>query len=62
MSSCLQLMSINCSRWSFFFSVLPCLQEGGLVKVEVVIGIPQRGPYHLALRQANPGTLFTGGI
>ncbi|KAL0041236.1 hypothetical protein WJX77_009833 [Trebouxia sp. C0004] len=32
--------------------------EGGLVKVEVVIGAPQRGPYHLALRQANPGTFF----
>lgn len=28
--------------------------------MEVVIGTPQRGPYHLALRQANPGTLFTG--
>lgn len=43
-------------------SVLLWLQEGGLVKVEVVIGIPQRGPYHLALRQANPGTLFTGEV
>ena len=37
-----------------------CLQNGGVVKVEVVIGTPLRGPYHLALRHANPGTLFTG--
>ncbi|KAL3147065.1 hypothetical protein ABBQ38_015030 [Trebouxia sp. C0009 RCD-2024] len=34
-------------------------RAGGILKVEVVIGTPQRGPYHLALRQANPGTLFT---
>ncbi|KAL0045894.1 hypothetical protein WJX82_007719 [Trebouxia sp. C0006] len=32
--------------------------EGGLAKVEVIIGAPQRGPYHLALRQANIGTFF----
>lgn len=38
------------------------LQDGGNVKVEVVIGAPQRGPYHLALRHANPGTLFTGTL
>lgn len=44
---------------------LPCivvLQTGGTLKVEVVIGTPQRGPYHLSLRQANPGTLFTGDL
>lgn len=28
--------------------------------MEVIIGAPQRGPYHLALRQANPGTFFAG--
>ncbi len=41
-------------------NVCNCVQEGGLVKVEVVIGAPQRGPYHVALRQANPGTFFAG--
>ena len=45
---------------SAFFINCHCLQEGGLVKVEVIIGAPQRGPYHLALRQANPGTFFAG--
>ncbi|KAL3134678.1 hypothetical protein ABBQ32_007683 [Trebouxia sp. C0010 RCD-2024] len=35
------------------------LQAGGSLTAEAVIGTPQRGPYHLALRQANPGTLFT---
>ncbi len=30
------------------------------MKVEVIIGAPQRGPYHLALRQASPGTFFAG--
>ena len=32
------------------------------MKVEVVIGTPQRGPYHLALRHANPGTFFVGEL
>ena len=38
------------------------LQNGGMVKVEVVIGTPVRGPFHLALRHANPGTLFSGQL
>lgn len=36
------------------------MQSGGCARLEVVIGTPQKGPYHLALRHANPGTLFSG--
>ena len=53
-ASCLHLCCLSYSI------ICNCLQEGGLVKVEVIIGAPQRGPYHLAFRQANPGTFFAG--
>ena len=52
--------SCVCYCYPTVLNVCNCQQEGGLVKVEVVIGAPQRGPYHLALRQANPGTFFAG--
>ena len=37
-----------------------CMQSGGTVRLEVVIGTPQKGPYHLYLWHAYPGTLFSG--